>query len=155
MDVVLLALYLCHVFALISWLGAMYFNLVLIFPGYRRASSNIDEEKRLYQVQGTRAGYWLYAFIAITAVSGVLLVVYQYGAAALATPIYLVKLGLLVLMLACHLVGSWIIWPKIMFALGQEARAPLNAYKLSMLVSATAGSFLIALSYYWTLQSGH
>lgn len=157
MDWIQLTLMLSHVFAVISWLGAMYFNLVLIFPGYRRATDSIDAEKHLYQVQGTRAGYWLYAFIGITAVTGLLMVATRSGSASWQDPSlldqrYLIKTLLLVLMAGCHLVGSYVIWPRIMFALGDEARAPLNAYKLTMLVSATLGSLLVVLSYYWMLQ---
>ncbi len=151
MKLVQLTLLLGHVFAVISWLGAMYFNLVLIFPGYRRATDTIDAEKHLYQVQGTRAGYWLYAFIGITATTGLLLVLTNPGASLLDGK-YLIKASLLALMAGCHLVGTYLIWPRIMFALGDEARAPLNAYKLTMLVSGALGSLLVVLTYYWMLQ---
>lgn len=140
------AIYLVHIFAVISWVGAMYFNLVLIFPSYRAGASSIREEARLYQVQGTRAARWLYAFIVFTLVSGVLLV--AMGISVWDSPLLKIKMMLLSVMTACHLIGSYFVWPRIMFATDTEVRGYLNLYQVSMLVSATMGSLAILLTYF-------
>lgn len=139
------AIYLVHIFAVISWLGAMYFNLVLIFPSYRAGAADIRQESRMYQVQGTRAAYWLYAFIGFTLASGALLVFFK--GSELNSQLAVAKVALLMMMAGCHLIGSYYIWPRIMFAMGDEARSYLTGYKLTMLVSATLGSLAILITY--------
>jgi len=145
MSVVECAFYLVHVFATISWLGAMYFNLVLIFPSYRAGAKDIQQERRMYQVQGTRAAYWLYAFIIFTFSSGIFLAVVQER--SVLDSFLVIKISLLAVMAACHLIGSYFIWPRIMFSLGDEVRRYLNRYQFTMLVSAALGSLVVVITY--------
>lgn len=148
-----LILHLVHVFAVISWLGAMYFNLVLIFPGYRQAATDIQQEKRLYQVQGTRAGRLLYAFIFFTFASGVGLALLAPQASSFYSVDSLIKLTLLIIMVGCHLTGSYYYWPRIMFSTGSEVKSLLFGYKVTMLISAALGSLVVVLTYFWKLDT--
>lgn len=136
---------LVHVFVIVSWLGAMFFNLVLIFPAYKAVSSGIEQEVQLYKVQGTRAAPWLYCFMVLTLISGVYLSF--FSATALPLTVVYIKLFLLSMMVLCHLFGSYFVWPRIMFALGEEARGWLNWYQMSMLASASLGSVAIIVTY--------
>src|SRR5437016_13781809 len=65
-------LILVHVFSMLSWLGAMYFNLTLLFPMYKSRPRNSYAE--LMQEQGTRAAPLLYLLIFLTASSGLAIV---------------------------------------------------------------------------------
>ena len=135
---------LIHVFAVISWLGAMYFNLVLIFPTYKAAFTDIEQEKRMYQVQGTKAAYWLYAFIFFTSFSGAIFV---YLGDVVIDSFLIIKVSFLLIMLAMHLFGSYYIWPRIMFAVGSEVRSLIFLYKGTMFISAFIGTMAVSLSY--------
>lgn len=136
-------LVLIHVFAIISWLGAMYFNLTLIFPMYKSHQGTTYAE--LMQEQGTRAAPLLYALIILTVVSGIWLA--NIAGQQLVSYWMLGKLGCLLLMVACHLYGSFVLWPRVFLALPQERDNLFYIYKLSMLVSATAGSIAVVLTY--------
>lgn len=136
-------LVLVHVFAMLSWLGAMYFNLVLLFPMYQsRGGSNYAE---LMQAQGTRAAPLLYLLIALTMASGLGLA--WQGGIENGHPWTIVKFTCLIVMLACHLYGSFVIWPQVFFALDHEKNRLFFIYKISMLCSASAGTIAVLLSY--------
>ncbi len=134
---------LVHVFSMLSWLGAMYFNLVLLFPMYRSRAGNGYAE--LMQAQGTRAAPLLYALIFLTMVSGTALALHQ--GINLNSTSFMLKMGTWVGMLAMHLYGSFVIWPRVFFALDSEKGALFFRYKISMLISATLGSCAVIFSY--------
>ena len=136
-------LVLVHVFAMLSWLGAMYFNLVLLFPMYQSRGGNGYAE--LMQSQGTRAAPLLYLLIALTTISGLGLA-WQSGMEINHHWAQL-KFFCLILMLACHLYGSLVIWPRVFFALDHEKPRLFFIYKISMLCSASAGTIAVVLSY--------
>ncbi|MBC3873438.1 hypothetical protein [Undibacterium flavidum] len=136
-------LVLVHVFAMLSWLGAMYFNLVLLFPMYQSRGGNGYAE--LMQTQGTRAAPLLYLLIAFTMSSGLGLA-WQSGI-GIDNHWAQIKFACLVLMLACHLYGSLVIWPRVFFALDREKPRLFFIYKISMLCSASAGTIAVVLSY--------
>lgn len=137
------ALIVIHVLCTSSWLGAMAFNLVLLFPMYRARPGG--EGAELMQSQGTRAAPLLYLLIAGTAASGVALAVLSpcpLDAGTQAT-----KLACLVLMLACHLWGSLVVWPRVFLALDAEKGRLFAVYQLSMLLSAAAGTVALVATY--------
>ena len=136
-------LLLTHVFAMLSWLGAMYFNLVLLFPMYKSRGSEGYAE--LMQAQGTRAAPLLYALIFLTIASGFGL--YLQTGQALANRWLVGQVSCVMLMLACHLYGSFVIWPRVFFALNEEREQLFFTYKISMLISATAGTVAVLLTY--------
>lgn len=136
-------LVLVHVFAMLSWLGAMYFNLVLLFPMYQSRDGNGYAE--LMQAQGARAAPLLYLLIAFTMISGLALT-WQSGI-AIDNHWARLKFACLTLMLACHLYGSLVIWPRVFFALDREKPRLFFIYKISMLCSASAGTIAVVLSY--------
>ena len=136
-------LVLIHVFSMLSWVGAMYFNLTLLFPMYQAQGGTRYAD--LMQAQGTRAAPLLYTLIALTMVSGFGLV-FTGGEAPL-SPLAVAKASLLLLMLACHLYGSLFLWPRVFFALDREKAAIFFAYRVSMFISATAGTCAIVLTY--------
>ncbi|WP_432719544.1 hypothetical protein R0381_000322 [Jeongeupia wiesaeckerbachi] len=138
-------LILVHVIAMMSWVGAMYFNLTLLFPMYKSQGGNRYAD--LMQAQGTRAAPLLYLLIVLTLVSGGCLA--MLGNASLAQPQTLAKLVCLLLMLGCHLYGSLVLWPRVFFALDSEKEGLFFAYRLSMFVSASAGTAAIIASYLW------
>jgi uncharacterized membrane protein len=132
-----------HVISMMSWVGAMYFNLVLLFPMYR--SRGQSEYGELMMEQGTRAVYLLYLLVVLTLVSGVGLAWLTH--AWVRAPFWLaLKGGLWLLMLATHLVGTLRIWPKVFFALPAETNQLLFRYRCWMAVSASAGTIAIVLS---------
>lgn len=136
-------LILVHVFAMLSWLGAMYFNLVLLFPMYQSRSGNGYAE--MMQAQGTRAAPLLYALIVLTLSSGLGLA-WQSGFDT-SHALMQWKFACLILMLSCHLYGSLVIWPRVFFALDREKQQLFFTYKISMLISATAGTIAVVLTY--------
>lgn len=136
-------LVLVHVFAMLSWLGAMYFNLVLLFPMYKSRGGNGYAE--LMQAQGTRAAPLLYALIVLTMTSGLGLA-WQADLDPSNTLVQ-IKFACLILMLSCHLYGSLVIWPRVFFALDHEKHRLFFIYKISMLISATAGTIAVILTY--------
>ncbi|MGZ8288954.1 MAG: hypothetical protein ACXW3B_07055 [Telluria sp.] len=136
-------LVLTHVIAMLSWIGAMYFNLTLLFPMYKAQGGTRYAD--LMQSQGTRAAPLLYLLIALTMASGVGLAL--AGNEAPMSPLQVAKGGLLLLMLACHLYGSLVLWPRVFFALEREKPAIFLAYRVSMFISATAGTCAIVLTY--------
>ena len=136
-------LVLVHVFAMLSWLGAMYFNLVLLFPMYQSRGDKGYAE--LMQTQGTRAAPLLYLLIAFTMISGLSLA-WQNGL-SLNNTWAQIKLTCLILMLVSHLYGSLVIWPRVFFALDSEKNRLFFIYKISMLFSASAGTIAVVLSY--------
>lgn len=132
-----------HVISMMSWVGAMYFNLVLLFPMYR--SRGAAEYCELMMEQGTRAVKLLYLLVALTLLSGVALAWLTH--AWVKAPVWLaVKGGLWLLMLATHLVGTMRIWPKVFFALPAEINPLLFRYRCWMALSAGAGTVAILLS---------
>lgn len=147
MNLLLATFVLCHVFAVISWLGAMYFNLVLIFPGYRQSASTSREEVKLFKVQGTRAAPWLYAFIIFTFLSGIGYIFFSEDLDRLFSAQLIIKEVCLLGMLMCHLIGSFYVWPRIMFASDNEIRSYLFQYKITMFISAALGSIAVITSY--------
>jgi uncharacterized membrane protein len=136
-------LVLVHVIAMLSWIGAMYFNLTLLFPMYKAQGAVRYGE--LMQAQGTRAAPLLYLLIFLTFGSGIALSL--LGPIAPTSPLALAKTGCLVLMLACHLYGSLVLWPRAFFALDSEKAAIFFAYRVSMFFSAGAGTVAIVLTY--------
>jgi uncharacterized membrane protein len=136
-------LVLTHVFAMLSWIGAMYFNLTLLFPMYQAQGGTRYAD--LMQAQGNRAAPLLYTLIVLTMASGIGLAL--TGSAAPLAPLQVAKGALLLLMLACHLYGSLVLWPRVFLALDQEKPAIFFAYRVSMFISATAGTFAIVLTY--------
>lgn len=136
-------LVLTHVIAMLSWIGAMYFNLTLLFPMYK-AQGGIRYAE-LMQSQGTRAAPLLYLLIALTLASGVGLAV--QSSAGLPMPLQAAKGALLLLMLACHLYGSLVLWPRVFLALDREKPAIFFSYRVSMFISASAGTCAIVLTY--------
>lgn len=137
------ALVLTHVIAMLSWIGAMYFNLTLLFPMYKAQGGTRYAD--LMQSQGTRAAPLLYLLIALTLASGAGLVVQDSAAALL--PLQAAKGALLLLMLACHLYGSLVLWPRVFLALEREKPAIFLTYRVSMFISASAGTCAIVLTY--------
>ena len=132
-----------HVISMMSWVGAMYFNLVLLFPMYR--SRGPTEYSELMMEQGTRAVHLLYLLVALTLLSGVALTWITH--AWVTAPLWLaVKGSLWLLMLATHLVGTLRIWPKVFFALPAEINSLLFRYRCWMALSAGAGTIAIVLS---------
>ena len=117
------ALSAAHIIAVISWLGAMYFNLVLLFPMYR--GEGPDAYLRLMQAQGTRAGRPLYLFIALTAGTGILLSMQELGDYPMKSWVW-TKIGLWAGMLALHLYGTVSLWPRIHLSLPSEAVSLFN-----------------------------
>lgn len=136
-------LVLTHVIAMLSWIGAMYFNLTLLFPMYQAQGGTRYAE--LMQAQGTRAAPLLYLLIVLTMASGAGLA--YLGKEPLLSPLALAKAALLLVMLACHLYGSLVLWPRVFFALEREKAAIFVAYRVSMLLSASAGTCAIVLTY--------
>jgi len=136
-------LVLVHVFAMLSWLGAMYFNLTLLFPMYQSRPEKGYAE--LMQEQGTRAAPLLYLLIFTTGVSGIALLLVNR------TPLNSVwvisQIACWVVMLACHLYGSFSIWPRVFLALHKEKKQLFSIYKISMFTSATAGTVAVVLGY--------
>lgn len=136
-------LVLVHVFAMLSWIGAMYFNLTLLFPMYKAQGGTMYAD--LMQAQGTRAAPLLYTLIALTMASGVGLSL--LGGTPPASLLAVAKGACLLLMLACHLYGSLVLWPRVFFALDAEKARLFFAYRLSMFVSAAVGTCAIVLTY--------
>ena len=136
-------LVLVHVIAMLSWIGAMYFNLTLLFPMYK-AQGAVRYGEPL-QAQGTPAAPLLYLLIFRTFGSGIALSL--LGPVAPTSPLALAKTGCLALMLACHLYGSLVLWPRAFFALDSEKAAIFFAYRVSMFFSAGAGTVAIVLTY--------
>ena len=136
-------LVLVHVFSMLSWLGAMYFNLTLLFPMYKSRPRNGYAE--LMQEQGTRAAPLLYLLIFLTASSGLAIVL--PGGIPLGAPWIMGKIGCWLVMLGCHLYGSFSIWPRVFLALDGERQNLFFTYKLTMLVSAAAGTIAVVLGY--------
>lgn len=135
-----------HVISMMSWVGAMYFNLVLLFPMYR--SRGQSEYGELMMEQGTRAVRLLYLLVSLTLLSGVALA--WLTEAWVRAPLWLaLKGGLWLLMLATHLVGTLRIWPKVFFALPAEVNPLLFRYRCWMALSAGAGTIAILLSILW------
>jgi len=136
-------LVLVHVFAMLSWLGAMYFNLTLLFPMYRSRPGKGYAD--LMQEQGSRAAPLLYLLIFATGLSGMALLAIDH------TPLNSVwaisKIACWGLMLACHLYGSFSIWPRVFLALNEEKNQLFFTYKMSMFTSATAGTVAVLLGY--------
>jgi hypothetical protein len=54
-------------------------------------------------------------------------------------------------MFACHLYGTLVLWPKIIFSADDEALGLFWRYKLSMIGSTTLGVVAITASYYWSI----
>lgn len=136
-------LMLVHVIAMLSWLGAMYFNLVLLFPMYQSRGDTAYAE--LMQAQGTRAAPLLYLLITFTLISGAGLV--WQNEIGMSNTWTQIKFTCLVLMLISHLYGSLVIWPHVFFALDREKNRLFFIYKISMLCSASAGTIAVVLSY--------
>jgi hypothetical protein len=136
-------LVLIHVISMLSWLGAMYFNLTLLFPMYRSRPQALYAE--LMQEQGARAAPLLYLLIFATALSGVALAVLDR------TPLdsaFLMGEALCwAVMLCCHLYGSLSIWPRVFLALSEEKGRLFFIYKISMFTSAAAGTAAVAFAY--------
>jgi hypothetical protein len=132
-----------HIVSMMSWVGAMYFNLVLLFPMYR--SKGEAQYGDLMMEQGTRAVYLLYLLVVLTLLSGALLS-WMTHVWAVAPVWFAVKVGLWLVMLAAHLVGTLRIWPKVFFALPKELVSLLFYYRCWMAVSAGAGTVAIVLS---------
>lgn len=139
-----------HVFAVISWVGAMYFNLTLLFPMYR--SRGQSEYAELMMDQGTRAYGLLYTLVALTAVSGAVLA-FMSNAWSKSPGWLLLKAGLWGLMLMTHLIGTLRIWPRVFFALPSETDGLFFRYRVWMAVSAAAGSLAVILSILQRVQS--
>jgi uncharacterized membrane protein len=136
-------LVLVHVIAMLSWIGAMYFNLTLLFPMYKAQGGTRYAE--LMQAQGTRAAPLLYLLIALTFGSG--LALSFSGPVVPISPLALAKGGCLLVMLTCHLYGSLVLWPRVFFALDSEKASLFFVYRVSMFVSASAGTVAIVLTY--------
>lgn len=136
-------LVLTHVIAMLSWIGAMYFNLTLLFPMYR--AQGTDRYAELMQAQGARAAPLLYLLIVLTFGTGLALALGSPDAQPEA--LVLAKGACLLLMLACHLYGSLALWPRVFLALDQEKPALFARYRWSMFASASAGTLAIALTY--------
>jgi uncharacterized membrane protein len=136
-------LVLVHVFAMLSWIGAMYFNLTLLFPMYQAQGES--GYAALMQAQGTRAAPLLYLLIVTTLASGAALALMAGGSPV--APLTLAKSACLLVMVACHLYGSFRLWPRVFFALDAEKPALFLAYRVSMFVSASAGTLAIILTY--------
>jgi hypothetical protein len=138
-----------HALSLAVWIGVMLFNLVVNFPAQRARARNSGELTALMGSQAHRAAPWLYALIALTALSGIglqwqLPQALGVHAAAVAGA----KWAALGLMAALHAWGSWRLWPRIYFALDSERPALFMQYQVAMATSAALGIGATALSFY-------
>ncbi|MBM3117040.1 hypothetical protein [Jeongeupia naejangsanensis] len=138
-------LILVHVIAMMSWIGAMYFNLTLLFPMYKSQGGNRYAD--LMQAQGTRAAPLLYLLIVLTLMSGIGLAL--LGSQPFFAPEAISKTIGLLLMAGCHLYGSLVLWPRVFFALDSEKESLFSVYRLSMFISASLGTGAIVASYLW------
>jgi len=143
-----LALFVTHFLSIAVWVGVMLFNLIVNFPAVRSRARTPAEFAAAMAAQGMRAGPWLYALIALTALSGWGLHILRPASVyPLAQPILACKVAALALMLAIHLYGTFRLWPRIYFALDHEQPALFKRYQIAMAASAALGIIAITLSY--------
>lgn len=146
-----------HYLAVAVWLGVMLFNLIIGFPMLRARATNYREYVGWLGQQGTRAAPWLYLLIALTAISGWVMLLLTPDSAASdtlgvsASAFLVAKHALLVVMLAAHLYATLRIWPRLFFALESEMPKLTLRYSVTIGVSATMGILAVLLSSYWTI----
>jgi hypothetical protein len=137
---VLVSLLLTHSLSLAVWIGVMLFNLIVNFPAQRARAHNVAELTSAMGAQARRAAPWLYVLIALVALSGLGLQWRVPGAlGAQAGQLALGKWVALALMALLHGWGSWVLWPRIYFALDTERPSLFLQYQWAMAASAALG----------------
>jgi hypothetical protein len=137
---VMLSLLMTHSLSLAVWIGVMLFNLIVNFPAQRARARNVAELTSAMGAQARRAAPWLYLLIVLVALSG--LGLQWWSPASLggyAGPVALGKWAALGMMALLHAWGSWVLWPRIYFALDTERPALFNRYQWAMAASAALG----------------
>lgn len=145
-----LVLHMTHYLSVAVWVGVMLFNLIVNFPALRERAATPVEFASAMAAQARRAGPWLYALVALTLASGLLLHAVDPGTGArMPAMVSWLKGACIGLMLALHLYGSLRLWPQIHFALDSERPGLLLRYQLAMVGSSALGLAAIGASY-WT-----
>lgn len=149
--------YTAHFLCLTTWIGVMFFNLIIQFPMLRQRANNNTELAQWMGQQATRAAPWLYLLIAGTLASGWLIFflkggnVYNWSQNS-ALAMMASKHGLIFAMLCSHLFASLKIWPKIIFAIDNEIIKLVNQYTVTIVISTVLGVLTVFLSFLGQLQ---
>lgn len=145
----LVSLLLTHSLSLAVWVGVMLFNLIVNFPAQRARARGISELTSAMGAQARRAAPWLYLLIGLVALSGLGLQTLLPGAlgphSATLAGVKWTALGVMALL---HGWGSWVLWPRIYFALDRERPVLFLQYQVAMGLSATVGIAATALSFW-------
>jgi uncharacterized membrane protein len=136
-----------HILSTSVWLGVMLFNLFVGFPMYWARSASYKEYMRSLAEQATRAVYWLYPLVALTAVSGWMIAAESTAPGGLLAYSG-TKTGLLLAMLACHLYATLRVWPRIFFAFDNEFPILARQYVFTILGSALLGIMTVFITAY-------
>lgn len=138
--VVVVSLLVTHTLSLAVWIGVMLFNLIVNFPAQRARARNVGELTSAMGAQARRAAPWLYLLMGLVALSGLGLQWQLPGALGGHTaPVAEGKWAALGMMALLHGWGSWVLWPRIYFALDAERPALFNRYQWAMAASAALG----------------
>ena len=145
----LVAFHVTHYLSVAVWVGTMFFNLIVGFPLMKKRADTVRAHVDMMAAQGVRAAPWLYLLVTSTLASGWLIALVAPPSATF----LMVKHALFFGMLACHLYGTLVMWPKIIFSLDSEVPALFRRYKLLMIGSTALGVLAISSSYYWVLAN--
>ena len=135
--------YIVHFLSLCTWIGAMFFNLVLQFPLLKSRSKTISEYAKWMGQQATLAAKWLYLCVVLTLSSGLLLAYYN----DMPSDYVIVKIIFFACMLSLHLFSSFYLWPRIFLSTENELKKLFFLYRGSIWLSSTTAIGLVGFSY--------
>lgn len=137
-----------HYLCVAVWVGTMFFNLLVGFPLiWKRAGGNMRHYTEAMAAQGVSAAPWLYFLVTFTLLSGWLILWMTPSPMTFVA----IKHALFAGMVACHIYGTIVLWPRIIFSVDSEVPALFGRYKALMIASTALGVAAIAMSYYWSI----
>jgi hypothetical protein len=146
----IVVLYTTHYLSIAVWVGVMLFNLIVNFPAIRSHAKNASDQVAGMGALARRAGPWLYILVFLTLASGWALSSFHGGISATRdVSLILAKNVLLVVMLASHLWASFLLWPRIYFAVEKELPRLFFQYQMTIVLSSVSGIAAILLTYMW------
>ena len=139
LEVLKIAFLNMHLIAAILWIGAVYMGAVIDWPAARKSVPRGKFPFKFIIGQGTRVFYSVYTGIILLWVSGVGLTVLAPPLARRAIVLLVVKIFLLSLMTTLTMYGTFKTWPKIQFALDEEATKKYTNYIIRAYITLVSG----------------